>query len=131
MNTRAATSSRLVKKEQGWGDSHSKCVFTSDRVMTNNGALLDAPFQDSTQRDVREKRSGMTDDRGHQVFSREEGGRGTGSSRGLRELVDVERMKEVSFHSRNSDLFLARFILEYLYLFIAFILFYYRIEKSF
>lgn len=42
-------------------------------------------------------------------------------------------MKEVSFHSRNSDLFLARFILdvEYLYLFIAFILFYYRIEKSF
>lgn len=101
--------------------------------MTNNGALLDAPFQDSTQRDVREKRSGMTDDRGHQVFSREEGGGGTGSSRGLRELVDVERMKEVSFHSRNSDLFLARFILdvEYLYLFIAFILFYYRIEKIF
>lgn len=41
--------------------------------MTNNGgpSWLDAPFQDSTQRDVREKRSGMTDDHGHQaVFSR-------------------------------------------------------------
>lgn len=38
VNTRAATSSRLVKKKEE-GYSHSKCVFTSDRVMTNNGAL--------------------------------------------------------------------------------------------
>lgn len=54
--------------------------------MTNNGALLDAPFQDSTQRDVREKRSGMTDDHGHQSCLLERKGGGTGS-RGLRELV--------------------------------------------
>ncbi|KOX77719.1 hypothetical protein WN51_09384 [Melipona quadrifasciata] len=44
--------------------SHSKCVFTSDRVMTNNGVLPDGSFRDSTQHDVREKRSGMTDDHG-------------------------------------------------------------------
>lgn len=49
--------------------SHSKCVFTSDRVMTNNGTLLDGSFQDSTQHDAREKRSGMTDDHGKAIFS--------------------------------------------------------------
>lgn len=48
----------------GWWGSHSKCVFTSDRVMTNNGVLLDGSFRGSTQHDVREKRSGMTDDHG-------------------------------------------------------------------
>lgn len=37
--------------------------------MTNNGALLDGSFQDSTQHDVREKRSGMTDDHGKAIFS--------------------------------------------------------------
>lgn len=64
------------------GGSHSKCVFTSDRVMTNNGVLLDGSFRDSTQHDVREKRSGMTDDHGKAVSSR--AARRKGGKLGLR-----------------------------------------------
>lgn len=92
--------------------SHSKCVFTSDRVMTNNGALLDGSFQDSTQHDVREKRSGMTDDHGKAIFSgQQEKRREARSKEQVAELGQsagatswISWMKKESFHSRNLDL---------------------------
>lgn len=46
----------------GSNKSHSKHVFTNDRVMTNNGTLLDGRLDISTPHDAREKRCGMTDD---------------------------------------------------------------------
>ena len=71
------------------GGSHSKCVFTSDRVMTNNGVLLDGSFRGSTQHDVREKRSGMTDD--HRVRPSSPGQHG-------------EKRREAQFKEQVADL---------------------------
>lgn len=90
------------KKGGEEGDSHSKCVFTSDRVMTNNGGPPGlAPFQDSTQRVMYEKSDPgwlMTTATRLPFLGRK--GRGGGgeeqvvAERGLRKLVDAEWMKE-------------------------------------
>lgn len=63
-------------RESHSNESHSKRVFTNDRVMTNNGdpperrrrrrrepARVFSRLDISTPRDARERRSGMTDDR--------------------------------------------------------------------
>lgn len=135
------------KKGGEEGDSHSKCVFTSDRVMTNNGGPPGlAPFQDSTQRVMYEKSDPgwlMTTATRLPFLGRKGrggGGRGTGSSR--------ERLKGVGGCGVNEGgrrpsipgtwtCFLLVFILDvgYLYLFIPrfflVILFYCRVEERF
>jgi len=76
-NTIVPTRPWRARARRGARGSHSRRVFTNDRVMTNNGDPPGDRLDISAPRDAREKHRGMTDDRLKVARARERLGRCT------------------------------------------------------